>query len=260
MEVVIQRDGDAVATIVADAIERLVTVKPDAVLGLATGSSPLGVYDELVRRHRAGAISFVRAAAFLLDEYIGLPPDHPESYRSFITRHFTGLVDIDPGNVHVPDGAAIDVSAACADYEARIRAAGGVDLQVLGIGVDGHLGFNEPTSSLASRTRVKTLTEQTRSDNQRFFGDLDEVPRHVVTQGIGTILDARHLVLIAIGAGKAQPIARAVEGPVASICPASAIQLHRRVTVVVDEAAAADLTLADYYRATFANKPPWQSI
>ncbi len=170
------------------------------------------------------------------------------------------LVDIDRPNVHVPDGAASDIEAACADYEAQIREAGGVDLQLLGIGENGHLGFNEPTSSLASRTRVKTLTEQTRNDNRRFFGDIDEVPRHVLTQGIGTILDARHLVLIATGRGKAEPIARAVEGPVASVCPASAIQLHPRATVVVDEDAASRLMLDDYYRATFAAKPPWQSI
>jgi glucosamine-6-phosphate deaminase len=260
VEVVILGDAAAVATLVADSIDRLVTSKPTAVLGLATGSSPLGVYGELVRRNRAETLSFARTTAFLLDEYIGLPPGHTESYRSFITRHFTGQVDIDPARVHVPDGAAADIDAACADYEAKIRSAGGVDLQLLGIGADGHLGFNEPTSSLASRTRVKTLTEQTRNDNNRFFGDLDDVPRHVVTQGIGTILDARHLVLIAIGAGKAEPIARAVEGPLTSMCPASVIQLHPHVTVVIDEAAAAELTLGNYYRATFANKPPWQSI
>lgn len=260
MEVVIQRDGDAVASVVADAIDRLVSSKPDAVLGLATGSSPLGVYGELVRRHRAGGIAFGRTTAFLLDEYIGLPPGHPESYRAFISQHFSDLVDIDPAKIHVPDGQASDVEAACADYEAEIHAAGGIDLQLLGIGADGHLGFNEPTSSLASRTRVKTLTEQTRNDNKRFFGDIDDVPRHVLTQGIATILQARHLVLIAIGDGKAEPIARAVEGPVASMCPASAIQLHPHATVVIDEAAAAHLTLGDYYRATFANKPPWQAI
>ncbi len=260
MEIVIQPDAKAVAMVVADAIERLVSAKPDAVLGLATGSSPLGVYSELVRRHRAGTLSFDRATAFLLDEYIGLPAGHPESYRTFIERHFSGMVDIDPQNVHVPDGAASDVEAACAEYESKIRNAGGVDLQLLGIGADGHLGFNEPSSSLASRTRVKTLTEQTRNDNNRFFGDVDDVPRHVVTQGIGTILEARHLVLIAVGAGKADPIARAVEGPVASMCPASVIQLHPHATVVVDESAATRLTLADYYRATYASKPPWQSI
>lgn len=260
MEVVILPDADAVATLVADAIERLVTSKPDAVLGLATGSSPLGVYSELVRRHRESDLSFAGARAFLLDEYIGLPPAHPESYKSFITRNFTGLIDIDPLNVHVPNGAAPDIAAACATYEQIIHDAGGVDLQILGIGADGHLGFNEPTSSLASRTRVKTLTAQTRADNTRFFADEDEVPHHVVTQGIGTILDARHLVLIATGAAKADQIARAVEGPVTSMCPGSAIQLHPHVTVAVDEAAAAGLTLSDYYRATFAAKPSWQSI
>ncbi|MEP7111916.1 MAG: glucosamine-6-phosphate deaminase [Ilumatobacteraceae bacterium] len=260
MEVVILADAESVAMLVADSIERLVSSKPDAVLGLATGSSPMGVYGELVRRHRAGTLSFGCTKAFLLDEYIGLPRGHPESYQAFITRHFSGLVDIDPANVHAPDGAAADIDAACAEYESKIRAAGGVDLQLLGIGADGHLGFNEPTSSLASRTRVKTLAEQTRSDNKRFFGDLADVPHHVVTQGIGTILDARHLVLIAIGDGKAEPLARAVEGPLASMCPASAIQLHPRTTVVVDEAAAAHLTLADYYRSTFNAKPSWQSI
>jgi glucosamine-6-phosphate deaminase len=260
VEVVILADAEAVATLVADSIERLVSAKPGAVLGLATGSSPLGVYGELVRRHRAGTLSFEGTTAFLLDEYIGLPPDHPESYQAFITRHFAGLVDIDPENVHVPDAAASDLDAACAEYESKIRGAGGVDLQLLGIGADGHLGFNEPTSSLASRTRVKTLAEQTRNDNKRFFGDLADVPHHVVTQGIGTILDARHLVLIAIGEGKAEPLARAVEGPLASMCPASAIQLHPHATVVVDEAAAAQLTLAEYYRSTFDAKPGWQPL
>ena len=260
MEVVIQHDPEAVATLVADVIARLVFSKPNAVLGLATGSSPLGVYSELVRRHRAGELTFGRTTAFLLDEYIGLSPDHPQSYRAFIERHFSALVDIDPQRVHVPDGAAQDIEAACADYEMQIGKAGGIDLQLLGIGADGHLGFNEPTSSLASRTRVKTLTEQTRTDNNRFFRDLDEVPLHVVTQGIGTILEARHLVLIATGAPKAEAVARAVEGPVAAMCPASAIQLHPHATVVLDEAAATKLTLADYYRATFAAKPSWQSI
>ena len=255
MEVVILPDADAVAVFVADCIQQLVAAHPQAVLGLATGSSPLGAYAELVRRHRAGEISFRDVRAFLLDEYIGLPPDHPQSYRSFIDRNFTGLVDIAPGNVHVPDGAADDVAAACLAYEADIAAAGGVDLQLLGVGTDGHLGFNEPTSSLASRTRVKTLTEQTRHDNARFFGDLDEVPRHVLTQGIGTILDSRHAVLVATGTPKADPIARAVEGPLAAMCPASALQLHPHATVVIDEAAAVGLALSDYYRATFANKP-----
>jgi glucosamine-6-phosphate deaminase len=259
VEVVIQPDADAVAVFVADCIERLVVQRPQAVLGLATGSSPLGVYGELVRRHRAGIITFREVRAFLLDEYIGLASDHPQSYRAFIEHHFSTLVDIVPQNLHVPDGAADDVPSACLAYEEAMRSAGGVDLQLLGIGSDGHLGFNEPTSSLASRTRVKTLTEQTRRDNARFFGRLDDVPHHVVTQGIGTILDARHAVLIATGAGKAAPVAQAVEGPLAAVCPASALQLHPHATVVIDEAAATRLSLTDYYRDTFAHKPSWQS-
>ena len=259
MEVVIQPDAEAVAVFGADIIDRLISTKPGAVLGLATGSSPLGVYDELIRRCVASTLSFEDATAFLLDEYIGLPPGHPASYRVFIEQHFTGRVDIDASHVHVPDGAADDIVAACHEYEQRIRDAGGIDLQLLGIGADGHVGFNEPTSSLASRTRVKTLTPQTRSDNARFFDNPDEVPHHVVTQGIGTILEARHLLLIANGASKAGAIAKAVEGPVTSMCPASAIQLHPHVTVVIDEAAAAELTLAEYYRDTFAGKPLWQS-
>jgi glucosamine-6-phosphate deaminase len=160
-----------------------------------------------------------------------------------------------------PDGTAADVTAACADYERALAAAGGVDLQLLGIGTDGHIGFNEPCSSLASRTRIKTLTEQTRADNARFFGgDVEQVPQHVITQGIGTILDARHLVLLATGAGKAEAVAAAVEGPLAAVCPASALQLHPHATVVVDEAAASGLKLADYFRHTWAHKPSWQGL
>lgn len=264
MEVVILPTSNDVAVTVADAIERLLTRKPDAVLGLATGTSLLATYSELVDRHRGG-LSFGSARAFLLDEYIGLRLGHAQSYRAFIRRHFTGLVDFAADAVHGPPGevdpaGAGDIEAACRDYEALITATGGVDLQLLGIGSDGHVGFNEPTSSLASRTRVKTLTEQTRLDNARFFASLDEVPRHVLTQGIGTILEARHLVLVASGAAKAEPVARAVEGPLAAICPASAIQLHPHATVVVDAAAASQLQLGDYYRATFLAKPWWQEL
>jgi glucosamine-6-phosphate deaminase len=230
------------------------------VLGLATGSSPLATYAELIERHRAGRISFATASAFLLDEYIGLPDAHPQSYRAVIEQQFTGAVDFAPNAVHSPDGSASDLPAACAAYEAAIRAAGGIDLQLLGIGSDGHVGFNEPISSLSSRTRVKTLTDETRADNARFFASPDAVPHHVVTQGIGTILDARHVVLIATGASKAAPIRQAVEGPLAAICPASALQLHPHASVVIDDDAAADLTLSEYYRATWRGKPAWQGL
>lgn len=260
MEVVIVPAEDELGSIVADAVEVLLERRPDAVLGLATGSSPLPVYDELVSRHAGGGLSFARARAFLLDEYVGLPLAHPESYRCVIERAFTGRVDFRPGAVMSPDGHAQDLAAACAGYEAAIASAGGIDLQLLGVGGDGHIGFNEPGSSLGSRTRLKTLTHQTRVDNARFFDSLDAVPRHVLTQGVGTILDARHLVLVASGSGKAVPIAKVVEGPVTAMVPGSALQLHPHVTVVVDEAAASALALADYYRATWAAKPAWQRI
>jgi glucosamine-6-phosphate deaminase len=262
VEVVIRPDAVGVAMLVADAVERLVRSKPDAVLGVATGSSPLGVYRELIRRHHASGLSFRAATVFLLDEYVGLPDGHAQSYRSFIHANFASQVDLPTDAIHVPGAGATgaELDAACARFEADLRAAGGVDLQLLGIGTDGHLGFNEPSSSLASRTRVKTLMAQTRADNARFFESDDDVPHHVVTQGVGTILEARHLVLIATGAGKADPIARAVEGPLTSMCPASALQLHPHATVVIDDAAAASLTLGEYYRDTFARKPAWQRI
>lgn len=260
MEVVVVSDPLAASTLVADEISALLLRRPEAVLGLATGSSPLTTYDELIARHRSGHVTFAGATAFLLDEYIGLPLGHPESYLEFIRRHFTDAIDIAPDNVRSPNGAATDLPEACAAYERAIRAAGGVDLQLLGIGTDGHVGFNEPTSSLGSRTRVKTLTDQTRRDNARFFDGIDEVPRHVLTQGIGTILEARHLVLIATGASKAIPIAAAVEGPLTSMVPASAIQLHPHATVVVDEAAASRLQLLEYYRTTYSSKPAWQGL
>jgi glucosamine-6-phosphate deaminase len=260
MEVVIVPSTTELATIVADAVEALLLRRPSAVLGLATGSSPVPVYDELVDRYRAGRVSFVSARAFLLDEYVGLPPGHPESYRSVIERLFTGRVDFAPGAVMSPDGHACDLVAACTSYEEAIAQAGGVDLQLLGVGADGHIGFNEPGSSLGSRTRLKTLTGQTCVDNARFFGSVDEVPRHVLTQGVGTILEARHLVLVASGTAKAAPVAKVVEGPVTAMVPGSALQLHPHVTVVADEAAASSLGLAAYYREAWADKPRWQGI
>ncbi|MGW9414155.1 glucosamine-6-phosphate deaminase [Arthrobacter cupressi] len=260
MEVVILPGTRQIGRLAADAIETLLRAKPDAVLGLATGSSPLPVYDELSRRHHEEGLDFSRAHAFALDEYVGLEPGHPESYREVIRREFTDRVNIDPANVHSPDGTAEDLPAACQAYEDAIRERGGVDLQLLGVGTDGHIGFNEPGSSLASRTRIKTLIEQTRKDNARFFRSIDDVPHHVVTQGLGTIMDARHVILIATGARKAQAVRDFVEGPVAAICAASVLQLHPHATVLIDEAAASSLRLADYYRHTFESKPGWQGL
>ena len=261
MEVVILKDTAEIGRLGADAVESLVNRKPDAVLGLATGSSPLAIYDELVDRCAAGRVSFKQVRGFTLDEYVGLPADHPENYRNFINRVFVSRVDFAPGAVQGPDGLAADLPAACAAYDQAIRDAGGVDLQILGIGTDGHIGFNEPGSSLASRTRIKTLTRQTRLDNARFFdGDLAAVPTHCVTQGLGTISEARHVVLVATGRSKAEAVHQLVEGAVSAMWPATILQHHPHATVLLDDAAARRLQLADYYRETFESKPDWQGI
>lgn len=259
MEVVIAQAGE-LADLAADAVEGLLRAKPAAVLGLATGSSPLAVYDELARRHKDG-LSFARARAFMLDEYVGLGADHPERYRNVIEKEIASRVDFAPGAVQGPDGLADDLPAACAAYEASIAEAGGVDLQILGIGTDGHIAFNEPGSSLASRTRIKTLTKQTREDNARFFGgSVDDVPRHCLTQGLATIMSARHLVLLASGRAKAEAVHQLVEGPVSAMWPATIMQMHPHATVLVDDAAASRLQLGDYYRQTYADKPAWQGL
>ncbi|MDP9984971.1 glucosamine-6-phosphate deaminase [Arthrobacter oryzae] len=259
MEIVILGGSRQIGKLAADAIEQLIRRKPDAVLGLATGSSPLPVYNELAARHDQG-LDFSRASAYALDEYVGLPAGHPESYREVVRREFTNRVNIAPENVHGPDGTAADIPAACEAYEQAIISAGGVDLQLLGVGTDGHIGFNEPASSFASRTRIKSLIEQTRRDNARFFNSLAEVPHHVITQGLATIMAARHVVLVATGAQKAQAVRDFVEGPVAAICPASVLQFHPHATVLLDEAAASALKLADFYRHTYENKPAWQGL
>lgn len=260
MEVVIRDDAQQLAELAADAIEKLLVATPAAVLGLATGSSPLGVYRELGRRYDAGRISLARARGFLLDEYVGLPADHPQQYRSVIRRELELLVDLPQDAVAGPDGLAADLPAACAAYEQQMAAAGGINLQLLGLGTDGHIAFNEPGSSLASRTRVKTLTAQTRADNARFFDSVEDVPHHVLTQGLATIREARHLVLIATTSGKAAAVRQMVEGPVSASCPASVLQLHPHVSVLVDEGAAAELSLTDYYRQAYASRPAWQSL
>ncbi len=261
MEVIILQDAGEIGDIAADAVGALLRRKPTAVLGLATGSSPLAIYDELSSRCGAGLVSFQQAHGFTLDEYVGLPADHPQRYRNVIDTVFVSRVDFAAGAVQGPDGLATDIPAACAQYENAIHHAGGVDLQILGIGTDGHIGFNEPGSSLASRTRIKTLTRQTRLDNARFFdGDVDSVPTHCLTQGLATIMDARHLILVATGRGKAEAVHHLVEGPVSALWPATVLQHHRHVTVLLDSAAAQRLQLAEYYRETYRSKPAWQGI
>jgi len=260
MAEVIVVDTPAIAgALVAGHIAQRVQESRDFTLGVATGSTPLPVYEALRAQADAGT-DFSRMWAFALDEYVGLPSGHHESYRAVIDREVTGPLGLDPAHVHVPDGSLDGIESAGQRYEEAINDHGGIDLQLLGIGATGHLGFNEPGSSFGSLTRVKTLTERTRVDNARFFNSLDEVPIHCVTQGLGTILRARHLVLLAFGEGKSDAVAAAVEGPLTASMPGSAIQLHARVTVVLDPAAAQGLKYRDYYQWAQDNKPNWQGI
>ena len=238
----------------------LIRKKPRAVLGLATGSTPLGLYYKLIRMHRENTLDLSQITTFNLDEYVGLSPDHPASYRRYMQEKFFDHVNIPAGHIHVPDGMASDIHAFCEQYEEAIRKAGGIDLQILGLGHDGHIGFNEPTSSLASRTRIKTLTQKTITANQRFFSNDEQVPHHVITMGVGTIMEARTCLLLAFGEEKAAAVAAMVEGPVTAMCPASVLQMHPQVMVVVDEAAAQSLKRADYYRHVYSNKPDFQKV
>lgn len=259
MEVVICPNPSEVARLAASKVARVAkVVGPAVVLGVATGSSPVALYEQLAAKQAAGELDLSLASAFALDEYVGLSKGHPESYEVVIRRTVTEPLGLDPARVHVPDGFADDLHAAAQAYEQAITDAGGIDIQIVGVGVNGHIGFNEPGSSLASRTRVKTLAARTREDNARFFPSLDDVPRHCITQGLGTILDAREVLLVAQGAGKAEAIARVIEGPVTSMVPGSILQFHPRVTVILDEDAASQLTLVDYYRVAFGHKPEWQ--
>lgn len=255
-EVVFVDSAEHAGELVADAIAELVAAKPDAVLGLATGSTPLSAYRALAARH----LPLASVRGFALDEYVGLPPGHPQSYRAVITREAVVPLGLTPSFVRVPGDDGGPLEGAGERYERDIVEAGGVDLQLLGIGSTGHIGFNEPGSSFASLTRVKTLAARTRADNARFFDSPDDVPVHCLTQGLGTILRARHLVLLAFGESKAAAIAAAVEGPVTSSVPGSAIQLHAHVSVIVDEAAGSQLANADYYRAAWASRLPWERL
>jgi glucosamine-6-phosphate deaminase len=256
MEIIIQPSAELAAGIAARLIAQLLTTKPNAVLGLATGGTPLLLYRALIEMK----LDWSKVTTFNLDEYIGLSPVHPQSYHSFMWKYLFNQVNVHRKNVHIPDGMASDIRQCCDDYEKRIQDAGGIDLQLLGVGVDGHIGFNEPSSSLASRTRIKTLTEKTRRVNARFFDKKTSVPHHVITMGIGSIMEAQTCLLLAFGAKKSRALAAAVEGPVTSMNPASVLQMHPQVKVCVDRAAASRLTHADYYRAVYRNKPDWEGI
>jgi glucosamine-6-phosphate deaminase len=260
MEIIIQPTAEAASIIAARHIARLVRDQPHAVLGLATGRTPLPMYRELIRLHREQGLDFRGVTTFNLDEYVGLAPEHPASYHAFMWENFFRHINVPRERIHIPDGMTRDVPAFCRMYEEDIRAAGGIDLQVLGIGSDGHIGFNEPSSSLASRTRIKTLTAQTRRDNAHFFSSAEEVPFHVITMGVGTIMDTRQVLLLAFGEKKAQAIAQAVEGPITGMNPASILQMHPAAKCLIDEPAAARLSRLDYYRWVYDHKPDWQKL
>lgn len=260
MEIIIQPTPEEASRLAARLVAHALREKPDCVLGMATGGTPVKLYEELVRLHVEEDLDFSRATAFNLDEYVGLPGDHPCSYRYFMEEHLYRHVNISPERVHIPNGMAEDIPAECEMYEAAIRTAGGIDMQILGIGSDGHIGFNEPTSSLASRTRIKTLTDKTRRDNARTFGSVKDVPKHVLTMGVGTIMDSRQVVLLAFGSQKANAIARTVEGPISAMMPASILQTHRVAKIFMDEEAAGLLERKAYYKWVFEGKPDWQKF
>ena len=255
MEVVICKTYEEISKRSAAEVAEVVYNKPDAVIGLATGSSPVGLYKELIRLHKEEGLDFSHVTTFNLDEYVGLTPDHPQSYRRFMQENLFDGINVEPENIHVPSGTAKNFQAFCEWYEDRIEQAGGIDVQVLGIGSDGHIGFNEPGSSLGSRTRMKTLNAMTIDDNARFFEKKQDVPIYSITMGVGTVLDAGKLVLVANGKNKAKPIADALEGPVSCMCTGSAVQLHPDVSIFIDGDAAGQLKMRDYYEWIQSKKP-----
>lgn len=255
MEVRIKSSYELMCQAAASEVARVLNTKPNAVLGMATGSTPLGLYRELVRMHQEESLDFSHVTTFNLDEYVGLPVDHPQSYHYFMHENFFRHVNIPSQNIHIPSGTTSNNIAFCQWYEERIRESGGIDLQILGIGSDGHIAFNEPGSSLSSRTRLKTLAKQTIEDNARFFDKAEDVPVYAITMGVGTILDAREIFLMANGPRKSEAIAKAVEGPITSVITASALQWHPSVKIFLDETAAADLHMRDYYDWLETNRP-----
>jgi len=260
VEVIIQPDADAAAQLVARIIAKELRANPRLVFGLATGRTMERVYERLVQMHRKEGLDFALCTTFNLDEYVGLAPEDPRSYRHYMGEHLFRHVNIDRRNAQLPNGQAADLEAECRGYEAAIARCGGIDLQLLGIGRAGHIGFNEPLSAFKSRTRVKALAPLTLQQNAELFGGPDKVPRRAITMGVGTILESRRCLLLATGPEKAEMVAKAVEGPITSMISATALQLHARCTVVADEAAASRLEGSEYYRRIFATEPEWEEF
>lgn len=255
MEVIVSKTYTEMSRVAAEEVVDVLNSKPNAVLGMATGSTPLGLYQELVRLYKAGMVDFSQVTTFNLDEYVGLPVTHPQSFHYFMHENFFKHVNIPPQNIYIPSGTTTNYRAFCEWYEQRIKDCGGIDIQILGIGSDGHIAFNEPSSSLSSRTRLKTLARQTIDDNARFFENKADVPIYAITMGVGTIMEARRAILLANGQKKAEAIAAAVEGPVTSMITASAMQLHPDTKVFVDEEAASELKMREYYDWIKEQKP-----
>lgn len=258
MEVIIRPTADEAARLVARLIAHDLRANPALILGLATGRTMERVYEVLVELHHTEDLDFSLCRTFNLDEYVGLAPNDAHSYRHYMDEHLFNRVNIDRRNTHLPNGLAKDLDAECQAYEQRVRDAGGIGLQILGLGRSGHIGFNEPLSALRSRTRVKALSPTTIQQNAPLFGGAYLVPPRAITMGVGTILDARRVLLLATGPDKAGIVARTVEGPITSMISATALQLHERCTVIVDEPAAVELQGADYYRWIFESEPEWE--
>ena len=241
MLLLIKENSHQMSIEAAKQVASQIKLKPDSVIGFATGSTPLGLYKELIRMHKEEGLDFSKVISFNLDEYVGLPPSHPESYHYFMWENLFKHININPSKVHIPMGMADNVEAFCDWYEEKINSYGGIDIQILGIGANGHIAFNEPGSSLGSRTRIKTLGKKTRLDNSRFFNNINEVPKYAITMGVGTIMEAKKLLLIANGINKADAIKATVEGPIMAKYPATIVQLHRYATVIIDKDAASKL-------------------
>ncbi len=258
MEVIIRPDTATAVELSAAIIANVMIEKPNTVLGLATGRTMEQLYDRVVKYHSEDALDFSLCRSFNLDEYVGLPADNKHSYRYYMNEHLFSKINIDLRNTHLPDGMADDLVAEGEHYEHLIEENGGIDLQLLGIGRSGHIGFNEPLSALLSRTREKALTPTTIAQNSPLFDNPEDMPKQAMTMGVGTILDAKRILMLVTGAEKAEILAKAVEGPITSMVSASALQLHPHCTVIVDEAAAEKLQGKEYYRWIFKNEPEWK--
>lgn len=246
MNVLMFKDHEAMSRYAAKLFIDQLQTDPQSVLGLATGSTPIELYQALIRANKSGEITFKAVTTFNLDEYLGVAADHPESYARFMREHLFDAIDIDQANTHIPSGLAIDPVKEGADYDEKIRQAGGIDLQVLGLGGNAHVGFNEPAESLSNQTHATPLTQDTREANARFFGSIEEVPTEAITMGMGSIMRAKKIILMASGQAKAKAIQQTVEGPITTQAPSSLLQLHPDVTVLIDEAAGSNLKETSY--------------